>query len=221
MNIEDSKTPDIDTVIQEIVYDIQELGGYVKTCIDRSVISLKDQNTGIADRLIENKKKIDDLADVIEDKCTQSMMLEVSPLQLQALKGILRMIIDLENIRDLSIEIAFITKVTFLSPHIKPLVDIPRMSAILQEMLEGSLDALEKRDVELAKMTAARDDEIDALFDQIRRELITYMIEDPTKITNASHLTFAARYLERMGDHINNLCERVIYIVTGTKVDLN
>jgi phosphate transport system protein len=221
MNMEDSKTPDIDTMIQEIICDIRELGGYVKTCIDRSVISLKDQNTGIADRLIENKKKIDDLADVIEDKCTQSMMLEVSPLQLQALKGILRMIIDLENIRDLSIEIAFITKVTSNSPHIKPLVDIPRMSAILQEMLEGSLDALEKRDVELAKKTASRDDEIDALFDQVRRELITYMIEDPTKITNASHLTFASRYLERMGDHMNNLCERVVYIVTGIKVDLN
>jgi phosphate transport system protein len=91
----------------------------------------------------------------------------------------------------------------------------------LQEMLEGSLDALEKQDADLARSTASRDDEVDALFDQIRRELITYMIEDPTKIANASHLTFAARYLERMGDHINNLCESVVYIVTGLKVDLN
>ncbi len=95
------------------------------------------------------------------------------------------------------------------------------MSDILQEMLDGSIEALEKQDVELAKDTASRDEEVDALFDQVRRELITYMIEDPKKITNASHLTFASRYLERMGDHINNLCERVVYMVTGEKPDLN
>ncbi|MCK4937528.1 MAG: phosphate transport system regulatory protein PhoU, partial [Methanosarcinales archaeon] len=101
------------------------------------------------------------------------------------------------------------------------LVDIPRMSDQLQDMLDGSFEALKNQDVELAKSTALKDNEIDALFDQIRRELITYMMEDPKKITNASHLTFVARYLERMGDHINNLCENVVYIVTGEKVDLN
>jgi phosphate transport system protein len=212
---------DIDNIIQEIIKDIREMGLCIKTSIDNSVTSLKEQNTIMADKVIENKKIIDELGDVIEDKCTKTMTIKVSTNQLRMLKGGLKMIIDLGNIQGLAIEIAFITKATSQALHIKPLVDIPRMSALLQEMLEGSLDALEKQDADLARSTASRDDEVDALFDQIRRELITYMIEDPTKIANASHLTFAARYLERMGDHINNLCESVVYIVTGLKVDLN
>ena len=221
MHMENKSTADVDDIISEIIHDVRQLEQYIKVCIDRSVRSLKEQNTGMADRLIENKKKVSVLGDIIEDKCTQTLTLKVSPVQLRTLKGILRIVIDLENIKNLSIDIAFITKATYHSPHIKPLVDIPRMSVILQEMMEGGLEALEKRDAEMAKKIAMRDDEIDALFDQVRRELITYMIEDPTKITNASHLTFASRYLERMGDHMINLCERVVYIVTGLKVDLN
>ena len=212
---------DIDNIIKEIIKDIREMGLCIKTSIDGSVTSLTEQNTSMADKVIENKKKIDKLGDVIEDKCTKTMTMKVSPSQLRMLKGGLKMIIDLGNIQDLAIEIAFITKATAQAPHIKPLVDIPRMSDILQEMLDGSLDALEKQDADLARSIASRDDEVDALFDQIRRELITYMIEEPQKIANASHLTFSARYLERMGDHINNLCESVVYIVTGLKEDLN
>ena len=212
---------DIDTIIQEIIKDIREMGLYIKTSIDKSVTSLKEQNTSMADKVIENKKMIDELEDVIEDKCTKTMTMKVSSSQLRMLKGALKIIIDLGNIQDLAIEIAFITKATANAPHIKPLVDIPRMSDLLQEMLDSSLDALEKQDADLARNTASGDDEVDALFDQIRRELITYMIEEPQKIANASHLTFAARYLERMGDHINNLCESVVYIVTGLKEDLN
>ena len=219
--MEDIEKNDIDNIIQEIIKDIREMGLCIKTSIDRSVTSLTEQNTSLADKVIKNKKRIDELGDVIEDKCTKTMTMKVSPSQLRMLKGGLKMIIDLGNIQDLAIEIAFITKATALAPHIKPLVDIPRMSDILQEMLDGSLDALEKQDADLARSTASRDDEVDALFDQIRRELITYMIEEPQKIANASHLTFAARYLERIGDHINNLCESVVYIVTGLKEDLN
>lgn len=206
---------------QDIIHDLAGLGEHVKVSIDRAVISLKEQDTSMADKVIGSKKAINDMSNVIEDKCTKGMTLKVSPLQLRTFKGILKMIIDLESIFNLAVEIALITKVTHLTPHIKPLVDIPRMSDQLQEMMDGSFEALRNQDAELAKSTALKDNDIDALFDQIRRELITYMMEDPKKITNASHLTFAARYLERMGDHINNLCETVVYIVTGMKVDLN
>ncbi|MCL7416007.1 MAG: phosphate signaling complex protein PhoU [ANME-2 cluster archaeon] len=211
----------VDKLIQDIIHDMMEMGQSVKVSIARSVNSLKEQNTSMADKVLESKKEIDDKGNVIEDKCTMGMTLKVSPVQLRTFKGILRMIIDLESIQDMAVEVALITKVTSQAPHIKPLVDIPRMSDQLQVMLDSSLDALKNRDVELARSTALKDNEIDALFDQIRRELITYMIEDPQKIANASHLTFAARYLERMGDHINNLCESLVYIVTGEKVDLN
>ncbi len=211
----------LDDIIQDIIDDLVEMGQSVKISIDQCVISLKEQNISVADKVIVSKKEIDEKGNVIEDKCTRGMTLKVPPLQLRTLKGVLKMVIDLESIFKLAVEIALITKVTSHTPHIKPLVDIPRMSDQLQEMLDGSLDALKDQDVELARSTALKDNEIDALFDQIRRELITYMMEDPKKITNASHLTFVARYLERMGDHINNLCESVVYIVTGEKVDLN
>ena len=217
----DKAQTDVDNIIRDIIRDIKEMGQRTRLSIDRTVTSLKEQETGLADKVIEMNREIDEFGDVVEDKCTRTMTIKVSPGQLRMLKGTLKMIIDLKSISGLAVEIAFITKATAGSPHIKPLVDIPRMSDILQEMLDGSIEALEKQDVELAKDIASRDEEIDALFDQVRRELITYMIEDPKKIANASHLTFASRYLERMGDHINNLCERVVYMVTGEKQDLN
>lgn len=217
----DKAQTDVDNIIRDIVRDIKEMGQRTRLSIDRTVTSLKEQETGLADKVIEMNREIDEFGDVVEDKCTRAMTMKVSPDQLRMLKGTLKMIIDLKSISSLAVEIAYITKATAGSPHIKPLVDIPRMSDILQEMLNGSIEALEKQDVELAKDTASRDEEVDALFDQVRRELITYMIEDPKKIANASHLTFASRYLERMGDHINNLCERVVYMVTGEKQDLN
>jgi phosphate transport system protein len=217
----DKTQTDVDNIIRDIIQDIKEMGQRTKLSIDRTVTSLKEQETGLADKVIEMNREIDEFGDVVEDKCTRTMTIKVSPGQLRMLKGTLKMIIDLKSISSLAVEIAFITKATAGSPHIKPLVDIPRMSDILQEMLDGSIEALEKQDIELAKDIASRDEEIDALFDQVRRELITYMIEDPKKIANASHLTFASRYLERMGDHIINLCERVVYMVTGEKQDLN
>lgn len=217
----DKAQTDVNNIIRDIIQDIKEMGQCTRLSIDRTVTSLKEQETGLADKVIEMNREIDEFGDVVEDKCTRTMTIKVSPAQLRMLKGTLKMIIDLKSISGLAVEIAYITKATAGSPHIKPLVDIPRMSDILQEMLDGSIEALEKQDVELAKDTASRDEEIDALFDQVRRELITYMIEDPKKIANASHLTFASRYMERMGDHINNLCERVVYMVTGEKQDLN
>jgi len=217
----DKAQTDVDNIIRDIIRDIKEMGQRTKLSIDRTVTSLKEQEIGLADKVIEMNREIDEFGDVVEDKCTRTMTIKVSPTQLRMLKGTLKMIIDLKSISGLAVEIAYITKATEGSPHIKPLVDIPRMSDILQEMLDGSIEALEKQDVELAMDIASRDEEIDALFDQVRRELITYMIEDPKKIANASHLTFASRYLERMGDHINNLCERVVYMVTGEKQDLN
>ena len=217
----DKAQTDVDNIIRDIIQDIKEMGQRTRLSIDRTVTSLKEQETSLADKVIEMNREIDEFGDVVEDKCTRTMTIKVSPVQLRMLKGTLKMIIDLKSISGLAVEIAFITKATAGSPHIKPLVDIPRMSDILQEMLDGSIEALEKQDVELAKDIASRDEEVDALFDQVRRELITYMIEDPKKIANASHLTFASRYLERMGDHINNLCERVVYMVTGEKQDLN
>lgn len=199
-----------------------KMGELAKIAVRDSVISLKEQDTRLAEKVIAMDKDIDSMNQQLEDSCLALLALQ-QPMarDLRMIASVLKIITDLERVGDLALEIAVITKLTAKEPHIKPLVDIPRMSGICQEMIEGAMKAFETSDVELARRTAKRDDEVDALFDQVRRELITFMIEDPRKITNASHLTFVARYLERIGDHANNLCESVVFMVTGERVELN
>ncbi|VVB52403.1 PhoU domain protein [uncultured archaeon] len=202
--------------------DIVNMGNIVGSIIRDAVLSLKNRDVEMAQKVIDMDTEIDALDHEIEENCMRLLALQ-QPMarDLRLIISVLKMSIDLERMGDLALEIAVITKMTADVPFVKPLVDIPRMSDICQEMIRDCMKAFENKDVELAKQTAKRDDEIDALFDQIRRELITIMIEEPKKITGAQHLTFVARYLERIGDHITNLCESVVFMVTGERTELN
>ena len=202
--------------------DVLSMGIIVGRTIGDAVLSLKNRDVEMAQKVIDMDKEIDALDHSIEENCMRLLALQ-QPMarDLRLIISVLKMSIDLERIGDLALEIAVITKMTASVPPIKPLIDIPRMSEICQDMLKNTMIAFENKDVELAKQVARRDDEIDMLFDQVRRELISYMIEDPKKITGAQHLTFVARYLERIGDHITNLCESVVFMVTGERLELN
>lgn len=202
--------------------DIVNMGNLVGSAIRDAVFSLKNRDVEMAQKVIDMDNEIDALDHEIEENCMRLLALQ-QPMarDLRLIIAVLKMSIDLERIGDLSLEIAVITKMTADVPLVKPLVDIPRMSDICQEMIGDCMNAFKNKDVELAKQVARRDDEIDALFDQVRRELITIMIEEPKKIAGAQHLTFVARYLERIGDHITNLCESVVFMVTGERVELN
>jgi phosphate transport system protein len=202
--------------------EILNMGNLVAETIADAVLSLKDRDVELAQKVIDMDKEIDAIDHRIEDNCMRLLALQ-QPMarDLRLIVSVFKMSIDLERMGDLSLEIGVITKMTANVPPVKPLIDLPRMSEICQDMIKNCLTAFENKDVELAKQTARRDDEIDALFDQIRRELISYMIEDPKTITGAQHLTFVARYLERIGDHITNLCESVVFMVTGERVELN
>lgn len=202
--------------------EILNMGNLVGKTIGDAVLSLKDSDVELAQKVIDMDKEIDALDHSIEENCMRLLALQ-QPMarDLRLIISVLRMSIDLERMGDLALEISVITKMTANVPPVKPLIDIPRMAETCQQMLSNTMSAFENKDVELAKQVARRDDEIDALFDQIRRELISYMIEDPKKITGAQHLTFVARYLERIGDHITNLCESVVFMVTGERVELN
>lgn len=202
--------------------DALRMGGLVRAAVRDSVVSLKSQDVGLAEKVIAKDDEIDSLNYGLEDSCLALIALQ-QPMagDLRTIAAILRIIVDLERIGDLAVEIAEITNASANEPHIKPLVDIPRMSEICQGMIEGAMKSFETSDAALARRIAKLDDEVDALFDQIRLELLTYMIEDPKKITNASHLTFVARYLERIGDHSTNLCESVIFMATGERVELD
>jgi phosphate transport system protein len=208
--------------LHKLKEEVVTMGSLVSKAIGDSVLSLKDRDVGMAQKVIEMDKEIDAMDHKIEEDCMRLLALQ-QPMarDLRLIISALKMSIDLERIGDLSLEIAVITQITARVPPIKPLVDLPRMSDICQDMLKNIMVAFENKDVEAAKVVAKRDDEIDMLFDQVRRELISYMIEDPKKITGAQHLTFVARYLERIGDHITNISENVVFMVTGERVELN
>jgi phosphate transport system protein len=202
--------------------EILNMGSLVGRTIGDAVLSLKNRDVEMAQKVIDMDKEIDALDHSIEENCMRLLALQ-QPMarDLRLIISVLKMSIDLERIGDLALEIAVITKMTANVPLVKPLIDIPRMAQTCQQMLADTMKAFENKDVEFARAAAKRDDEIDMLFDQVRRELISYMIEDPKKITGAQHLTFVARYLERIGDHITNLCESVVFMVTGERVELN
>ena len=208
--------------LHKLKEEVISMGSLVSKAIGDSVLSLKNRDVGMAQKVIEMDTEIDAMDHMIEDDCMRLLALQ-QPMarDLRFIISALKMSIDLERMGDLALEIAIITKITASVPSVKPLVDIPRMSDICQEMLKNIMIAFENKDVELAKVVAKRDDEIDMLFDQVRRELISYMIEDPKKITGAQHLNFVARYLERIGDHITNISENVVFMVTGERLELN
>jgi len=208
--------------LHKLKEEVVTMGSLVSKAIGDSVLSLKERDSDLAQKVIEMDKEIDAMDHKIEEDCMRLLALQ-QPMarDLRLIISALKMSIDLERIGDLSLEIAVITKITASVPPIKPLVDLPRMSDICQDMLKNIMIAFENKDVEAAKVAAKRDDEIDMLFDQVRRELISFMIEDPKKITGAQHLTFVARYLERIGDHLTNISENVVFMVTGERVELN
>jgi phosphate transport system protein len=125
---------------------------------------------------------------------------------------------DLERIGDQAVSIALRARSLLKQPQLKPLIDIPRMATIVQEMVRKSLDAFVQRDPDLARHVIDRDDEVDNLRDQIFRELLTYMMGDTTTISRALDLILISRNLERIADHATNISEDVIYIVQGEDV---
>ncbi|MBM4081983.1 MAG: phosphate signaling complex protein PhoU, partial [Planctomycetes bacterium] len=125
---------------------------------------------------------------------------------------------DLERIADLAVNIADRTVEQAGQPHLKPLIDIPRMATLAEKMVHDALDAFLRRDPQLAQDVCARDDEVDNLNDQVFRELLTYMMADPTCIPRAVALLLVARYLERIADHATNIGEEVVYMVQGKSI---
>jgi len=162
--------------------EILNMGSLVGKTIGEAVLSLKDRDVELAQKVIDMDKEIDALDHSIEENCMRLLALQ-QPMarDLRLIISSLKMSIDLERIGDLALEIAVITKMTASVPAYQTAHRHTRMSEICQDMLKNTMIAFENKDVELAKQVARRDDEIDALFDQVRRELISFMIEDPKR----------------------------------------
>jgi len=192
---------------------LQQMGNLVESAIAKSVEALKTQDLKIAQAVIDGDDQIDDLEREIEEKILEVIATQ-QPMakDLRRVATLFKMINDLERMADYATSIAKITMRIGNQPLIKPLVDIP------QKMVKQALDAYVREDVDLAWAVGKDDDEVDNLYSQIFRELLTIMMENPKTITQATHLLFVGRWLERISDHATNIAEEVIFLVTGDKV---
>jgi phosphate transport system protein len=208
--------------LKELQQEILRMGAMVEEAVGNAVESLKHQNQELAQQVIKNDDLIDELELDIEDKCLKLIATQ-QPMakDLRRIGTGFKIIGDLERMADHAVDIAKITLRIADQPLIKPLIDIPRMAKLTQGMLKDSLDSYVREDVELAGTLKERDDEIDHLYAQIFRELLTFMLADPKTINQATYLLFVGRYLERIADHTTNVGESVIFLVTGERQLLN
>lgn len=206
----------------ELQKDILRMGSLVEEAIAQAVEALKKQDMALANSVIESDRVIDDLELEIEDKCMKLIATQ-QPMakDLRRISAAFKMVTDLEKMGDHASDIAKATRRIGNQPLIKPLIDIPRMAELSQKMVKDSLDAYVNENPELAYAVAQDDDMVDHLHSQVFRELLTYMMEDPRTINQATYLLFISHYLERIADHATNIGERVIYLVTGERKELN
>jgi phosphate transport system protein len=202
--------------LREIQDDILAMGSMVNKATLRSIDALKNRDLELAHQIITDDQKINGKRFEIEEKCIQLIATQ-QPMasDLRTIIAILSITTEIERIGDYAVGIARIVILIGDEPPLKPLVDIPRMAEQTVDMLQRSLNALLNRDAEAARKIAAEDDLVDHLYDQIFRELITFMAEDSKTITRATRLIWTAHNLERAADRVTNICERVVFIVTG------
>ncbi len=206
----------------EIQEDMLILATMVEGAIERSVDALRNRDVNVAHQVIADDLKVNAKRYEIEEKCLELIATQ-QPLagDLRTIVAVLHIIVDLERMGDHAEGIAKIALMLAHEPPLKPYVRIPRMAQIATSMLMDSLQAFKHRDTELARTVCNRDDEVDALYDQVYRELLTYMAHDPRTIERATHLTWVAHNLERIADRVTNICERVVYLVEGKIEELN
>ena len=208
--------------LERLQDELIDLGAMVERSIIESVEILKTSQIEAARRLIAADSEINRRRYAIEWD-TLVLIARQQPMarDLRTLAAILEIAGELERIGDYAKGIAKITVQLGSQPLLKPLVDIPRMAALSADMLHRALLSFVDRDVETARSIFAEDRQIDDLYDQVYRELMTYTLADPGKIDDTSHLLWVAHNLERTADRAGNICERVIFTVIGELVEFD
>ncbi len=205
-----------DRQLQTLREDLLLLGNMAEKAVERSVDALRLRDADLARRIVVADREIDNLSYELEERAllliaTQQPM----AADLRTIAGALFIIGELERIGDYAEGIGKIALEVNKEPPLKPLIDIPRMAGIAIDMLHQSLGAFIDRDLASCRVIWQRDDELDGLYNQVYRELLTYMLNDPKTIERATQLLWAAHNLERIGDRVTNICERTAFIITG------
>ncbi len=197
--------------------EIISQGEMVNEALYRSVESLKNLDVAKAEKVIKDDRLINRKRWDIEEQCI-NLLATQQPVatDLRELIAVLSISTDLERMGDHAEGIAKIAIMHGDNPLIKPLVDIPRMAEKTSDMLTRSIEAFINRNAETANAICEEDDEVDALYDRTYRDLLSFMTEDPTIITRATYLLWAAHNLERIADRVTNICERIVFLATGS-----
>ncbi len=205
-----------DRYLHELQDEVLVMGSMVGKAIARSMKALKERDLELAKQVVTDDAKINRKRLDIEERCIE-LIITQQPVatDLRVIMAVLNIIIDMERIGDHAEGTAKIAIMIGDEPPLKPLIDLPRMAEKTEDMLRRSLNAFIDRDSETAMKISAEDDEVDNLYDQVYRELITFMLEDPRTITRATRLIWVAHNLERSADRVTNICERVVFTITG------
>jgi len=208
------------------LHDLQEMlirmGIKVEEMIDKSMQALLERDEALARQVVEMDDIVDDMDLSIERRCIHLLATQ-QPLarDLRLIVSVLKIIADVERMADFAVDIA--KKAIRLAdlPRVEHFVDLGRMARLVQEMLRDSLRSFVEQDIELAKQVGDKDHQVDRLYAQNLDALLRLMNEHHDYITPGAHLVLVARYIERIGDHITNVVERVHYLVTGQWIELN
>jgi phosphate transport system protein len=211
-----------DQELQDLRDNVLRLGSMVDIAISQSIQALKERNRELAQQIITGDETINELRFKIEEDCI-SLIARQQPAarDLRLIVAAMNIGLDLERMGDHAAGIATIVLRMGDQPLLKPLIDLPRMAQISQDMLRQSLDALISGNPDAALAITQIDDEVDLLYSQIFRELVSYMIEDPRTVTRAMYLLFCAHNVERIADRVTNICERVIFVDTGQMEEIS
>ena len=205
-----------DREIEHLKELLLRMGAMVEDAINDSIRALLERDTAIAQRVIDADNQIDEMELEIDQHTIELIaMMQPAAVDLRFVAAAMKITPELERIADLAVDVCERAIELNREPLLKPLIDIPRLARISQDMVRQSLDAFVRRDAVLARQVIARDDEVDLLTEQSFRELLTYMLEDSRNISRAIRLTFIGKYFERMADGATNICEMIVYLAEG------
>ena len=195
------------------------MGGLVEDQIRRVMRALLERDDVIAQEVIDRDRQVNTYDIEVDEQCVNLLALhQPAAGDLRFITTAMKIVTDLERIGDQAVNIAQRALELNREPQLKPYIDLPRMADRAQRMVKESLDAFVARDTALARQVCAEDAEVDALKEQIFRELLTFMMEDPRTVSRAIRVILISRFMERVADHATNIAEMVIYLVEGKMV---
>jgi len=212
----------LDRGLTEINEGLLRIGSLVDAAIERSIQAVAQRDMGLARQVDADDAKVNALRFQVEEDCL-ALIARQQPAasDLRAVLAAFSIVTDLERMGDHAAGIARTVLHMGDQPLLKPLIDLPRMAETCREMLRLALQAYVKRDAEKARSIVAMDDTVDALYTQIFREILSFMVEDPRTTSRGLYLIFAAHNLERIGDRVTNIVERILFMTSGEMRELN